>query len=163
MAIEQFLEDLKVAPFSMWLADTPNVVPAVQTVHIIGVALFFPAALFLGLRLAGLLRRGQTVASLAEKLTPWMWVGLAMLLPTGVLLFLEDPANLYFNNGFRAKMLMLVLGGLGLWAFQAHRRRHPEFWEQSPSIARGGFSLTVLALWCGVIASGRWIAYLAYF
>lgn len=163
MALYDALEGIKRAPFSAWIQDTPGVVPGIQTIHIIGVALFFPALLLLALRLTGLTLSRYTVRTVAERLTPWMWTGLGLLIPTGLLLFLEDPANLYWNMGFRWKMALLVVGAISLAAFEIHRRKRPGRWEAPPSLVTGALALTVLAVWAGVITSGRWIAYLAYF
>jgi hypothetical protein len=76
---------------------------------------------------------------------------------SGTLLFYVIPVRSYQSIFFRFKMILLLLAGLNVWTF--HSRVYPKVasWDvdaKPPRAARvaGAFSL---ALWVGVIVSGR--------
>ncbi len=58
-------------------------------------------------------------------------------------------------------MVLLLLSIAVNLGYQAPLKRNPEFWEASNVRRRAGQAVAFLslALWVGVIFSGRWIAY----
>jgi len=78
------------------------------------------------------------------RLRRFRWIGLAILLFTGALLFWSQPLRLYYSQFFRAKMLLLVL--IGVSALLPAR------------YARMTMVLS-LVLWSAVIFASRGIAY----
>jgi hypothetical protein len=80
---------------------------------------------------------------------------------SGTLLFYAIPVRSYQNIFFRFKMLLMLLAGLNVWIF--HSRVYPKAatWDVDgipPKPARVAGALS-LALWIGVVVSGRMIAY----
>ena len=80
---------------------------------------------------------------------------------SGTLLFYAIPVRSYQNIFFRFKMVLLLLAGLNVWIF--HSRVYPKAatWDvdrMPPRPARIAGALS-LALWIGVVVSGRMIAY----
>ena len=103
--------------FTDWLAGTPLsttiqnvswIIPTVQTVHIVCVAIVIAAVFLVDLRILGVFARGQPVAALSHRFLPWIWYALIVLLITGSLLVIGEPGRSLTNPAFIAKMLMLL-------------------------------------------------------
>jgi hypothetical protein len=156
------------AALSAWLADTSlshllqNVdwlVPAIQTVHILGIAVVMAAVLMVALGAFGLHGRGQPLARTVARFAPAVYLGVPVLLLSGLLMITAEPDRALPNPAFQIKMALLVLA-LTLSTFAARRAQRTGRSESVPA----GFGLRVaaavaLGLWLAVLVAGRWIAY----
>lgn len=134
--------------------------PAVNTVHLLGIGLLFGSIAIWDLRLLGLGRR-IAISSLARHLLPFTLLGFAAAAVSGFGLFLTEPAHIWANPMFRAKLALIALAGVNAAAFHAGVFRRVAAWDSDappPARARlaGGLSLM---LWSGAIVCGRFIAY----
>jgi len=156
--------------FCTWLAATPVsqaiqtidwIIPAVQTIHILAVAAVVTAALMVNLRLLGTRWSDQSVATVARRFLPLIWWALPVLLATGTVLIVAEPARALENPVFLLKMgLLLTAAGVTL-ACQLPIRTNSTFWELSPGRRRAGqlIALASIPLWIAIVCAGRWIAY----
>jgi len=156
--------------FFGWLAETPGSVALhesqyaysiIESIHVWTLAIFFGLVVMFDLRLLGWIMQKVPVSEVVGRLLPWTIVGFIIMVITGSLLFYAIPLRSYQNLFFRTKMILLLLAGLNVWLF--HSRVYPKIaaWDvdaMPPSRARlaGGISL---ALWTGIVCSGRMIAY----
>ena len=136
--------------------------PAVNTGHILGIALLFGAIVPLDLRLIGLWRT-IPIESLARVLVPVAATGLGLALATGPLLFLVDPLNYAGLAVFRLKLVLIVLGAINV--MMVHRSPHWRSAETANPAMVIDYSLMAaglisLLVWLLVIVCGRLIAYL---
>ncbi len=147
-------------PVAALVRDSVWAYPALETVHIIGLALVFGSILAYDLRILGW-DRDLPVSRLGAKLLPWVWAGFALNLVSGALLFASDAAEFAANTSFRAKMVLLVLAALNAFWFQARVARSLAAWDAGvmpPAAARIAAGLSIV-LWIGVITAGRLMAY----
>ena len=161
MSLLRFCDWLAATPGSVALHNSLYMYLIVSTVHVVTIALFVGTAAMLDLRLLGAAFRSIPVSEVAARLRPWTMAGFVLMLASGALLFYANPTPRYQNLFFRAKMLMLALAGVNALVF--HRRAYGRVadWDQDavpPRAARvaGGVAL---ALWAGMILSGRMVAY----
>jgi len=136
-------------------------VPLFQTVHIIAIAILLTSVYVVSFRLMGITRGGQPLAVLAAKAKPWIWSALCVLLGTGILLTIREPARELLNWAFRVKMLMvLALAGM-LLLVQICLRRSPEYWTESPARRRAAraIGIATVIIGAGIVTAGCWIAY----
>lgn len=126
--------------------------PALEIVHIVGIALLLGNLVLLELRVFG---RGAAlpVPELARLSLGLAGLGFSLAAATGLLMFATQPQELLANSAFTLKMLLLLAAGCNAAAF--HTRR---------SLLRldGTARLQMLlstGIWIAVIACGRWIAY----
>jgi hypothetical protein len=141
---------------SLWLF------PAIETLHLFGIVLLVGSTSALDLRLLGLSMRGQPVSKLAARLLPWAWVGFGVQITTGILLFSSEAVKCYTNLAFRVKMLMILLAGVNAIVFHWTAYRSIEKWDDvatTPIAAKIAGSFSIL-LWFGIVAAGRWIAFI---
>ncbi|HKZ08939.1 MAG TPA: DUF6644 family protein [Methylomirabilota bacterium] len=135
--------------------------PAVEIVHIAGIAALVGGAIMFDLRLLGL-SRGLPVAALAAHLLPWARVGLGLVVVSGALMFTAHATEWAENPAFRLKMLLIVAAGVNAWAFHRWPFRSVARWDRdtaAPPRARLA-AVASIVLWVAVIACGRLLAYL---
>jgi hypothetical protein len=134
--------------------------PIVEIIHIAGIVLLVGGAVLFDLRLLGLAPQ-LPVTDLARHLLRWARAGFTMVVPTGLLMFTAHATEMAVNPAFRLKLLLIALGGLNAGAFHWGPFRGVVAWNQDatpPTAARIAAALS-LAVWTGVIACGRLLAY----
>lgn len=134
--------------------------PAVEIVHILGFVLLAGSIAMFDLRLLGF-SRTLPVPALARHLLPWTLGALVLIVPSGFLMFTAHVGDFVGNPVFLLKMGLLFAAGVNAAAFHLGPYRSVERRERdrpAPAAARlhAGASL---AIWTGVIACGRLLAY----
>jgi uncharacterized membrane protein len=140
---------------SLWLF------PVIETVHIFGIISLVGSTSILDLRLMGLTFREEPVSKLAQRFLPWAWVGFVVQVVTGVLMFSSEATKMYGNLAFRIKMLLILTAGINAFVFDRLAYQSVGKWDNDPVAplsARIAGLLSIL-LWFGIVAAGRWIAY----
>jgi hypothetical protein len=159
--IKEFCDWLSTTNVSVAFQSANWFVPTVQTVHIISIAILLTAVYVVSFRLIGVTRGGQSLAVLTAKSTPWIWIALCVLLGTGILLTITEPARELLNWAFRVKMLMVIALAAILLVVQTRTRQSPEYWTESPTRRRAARAIGIAAviIGAGIVTAGRWIAY----
>jgi len=140
---------------SLWLF------PAIETVHLLGMAVLVATVTVFDLRLLGWMLRRERVSTLAARLLPWTWAGFAVQVVTGVVLFASEAVKIYGNPAFRLKLLLILLAGVQALIFQRTAYRNVATWDESsttPAGAKVSGAISIL-LWLGVVAAGRFIGF----
>ncbi len=137
----------------MWIATSSWAFPALEVVHIVGIALLLGNLVLVELRVWG---AGATldVAALGRLALTLSLAGFGLIVASGSLMFASQPQELLANRAFAVKIALMFLAGCNAAMFHA----------------RGGLAkldatakaqtLLSLGLWIGAIIAGRWIAYL---
>ncbi len=134
------------------LASHPWAYPALEAVHIAGIALLLGSLVVFELRVWG--RRAELpAAALARLALPVSALGLVLVAASGLLMFSSQPSELIGNRFFVAKLVLVMLAGLNAALF--HLR---DGVRRLDALARAQTVLS-LGLWLGAIICGRWIAY----
>jgi hypothetical protein len=154
---------------SKWLATTSLshtvqtagwIIPTLQTIHILCVAVLFSAAVLVDLRIWRLFLRELPMRDVGRRFLPLIWPVVLILLITGGLLIVGEPRRSLLNATFYVKMALLavalVITGLLQWSLAS-----PGFWDQDNAHRVAGRLAATASLlaWCGVIFAGRFIAY----
>src|SRR6202521_3799266 len=140
---------------SLWLF------PIIETVHIFGIILLVGSTSILDLRLIGLAFRDEPVSKLAKRFLPWAWAGFLTQVTTGLLLFSSEATKMYGNLGFEIKMLLILVAGIKAFVFHEIAYQSVGGWDNDPVAPLGArpAGLLSILLWFGMVAAGRWIAY----
>jgi magnesium-transporting ATPase (P-type) len=159
--IQEFCDWLSKTNVSVAFQSATWFVPTVQTVHIICIAILLTSVYVMSFRLMGVTRGGQPLAVLIAKSTPWVWITLCVLLGTGILLTITEPARELLNWVFRVKMLLVVALAAILLVVQNRMRRSPEYFTESPArrLAARAIGIAAVIIGAGIVTAGRWIAY----
>ena len=134
--------------------------PAVEIGHIVGFVTLVGAALMFDARLLGR-SRPVPVTALERHLLPWARWSLALVVPTGALMFAAHATEMAANPALRLKLVLLSAAFLNAGVFHRWPFRTVSDWNteiHAPVAARVNGLLSI-ALWVGVIACGRLIAY----
>ena len=134
------------------LASHPWAYPALEAVHITGIALLVGNLVLLELRLWGAVP-DLPVRPLARLSLTVALAGFGLVALTGLAMFSAQPAELLANRAFVVKMALVALAGLNAALFHAR-----DGLVRMDGLARVQTVLS-LGLWLGVIICGRWIAY----
>lgn len=134
------------------IAEHPIAYPALEVLHIAGIALLLGSLVLLELRVWGL-GRELPVAPLARLALPLSLGGFALAALSGLAMFAAHPAEMLANRAFVIKLVLLMLAGTNAAAFHARGGL-----QRADALARAQTALS-LGLWLAVIICGRWIAY----
>lgn len=135
---------------SLWLF------PVLEAIHLLGLCLLGGALLVVDLRMLGLGLTSQRIAGLARDARPWLVAGVAMMILTGVPLFLSEAIKCYYNQSFWVKMMALPVALLFTFGVR-QRMASDEDLQTSPRSRL--LALVSLGLWFTVAAAGRWIGF----
>jgi uncharacterized protein DUF6644 len=154
-AIQQLLSGMQHTSLSTAIRRSDWAVMALESVHLLGLALLGGAACIVALaavRRTGL--RGLSIAILAQGLRPLFAIGLLLMMASGALIVLSMPFKYYLNTAFRLKMVLLVVAITATaWLLRTA--------QSSESVGRQrGLALFSMLLWLGVGCSGRLIGFL---
>jgi len=131
--------------------------PVIESFHLLALALIGGAVLIVNLRLLGLGLRSQPAAQLARDTQPWLIGGLAVMVATGIPLFLSEAIKCYYSPAFRMKMAFLLPAIV--FTFTVHRKVAAADEKVVGPLRSGLVALVSVALWSVVGASGRWIGF----
>jgi hypothetical protein len=135
--------------------------PALETVHVFSLVAVLGTVAFVDFRLLGLSGRDYPVTVLSRQALPWTWVGFVLAVLSGALMTVGQAGEYITNPAFQLKLLMIVLAGANMLVFHLIPWKSVGRWDSAtsaPAAARVAGALS-LALWIGVIACGRWIAF----
>lgn len=159
--MDSFATDLALTPFSVWIQSTSWVVPWVQIVHIVAIALLLSSVFMIDMRILNLTARGQSMAATARRFIPWVWIAFVILLLSGAVLVIGEPVRSLLNVFFWSKMALLAVALLSTIIFQVTLNSHPAIWEATH--ARRSFvrvlAVSALLVWLAIVFAGRYIAY----
>jgi hypothetical protein len=155
-----------IIPFFQWCDDTALAqairnsriaFPVIENFHLFALTVLLGTIVILCLRQFGMILKTQSISEVAAALRPWNRWGLAVMLTSGILLFLSEAMKCYGNTSFRIKMIFLFFALL--FQFTIYNRIVKNEGSSAPlggKIAAG----VALCLWFGVGLAGRAIGFL---
>lgn len=157
-------------PFTEWLSQTSLsiaiqthlwIIPTIQSIHIVGIGVVVGSVFMMNLRVLGWAGRDQSLQETVDRFGPWMSASLCVLLLTGMLMVIGEPARELLAFSFWFKMFLVAVGTVFASAFMMAVRRNEPHWEESLVKRRTTKWLAVLTLliWATIIVLGRLIAY----
>jgi hypothetical protein len=137
------------------------IVPAVQSLHILAIAVVASSALMINLRLLGLYAADQPLQDVLSRFVPFIWWTLLVLLLTGMVMIVGEPPRSLKNPVFQLKMVLLAAALIATTICQITASVYPAFGGLNKGRSAGAASLACIsmALWAAIIFAGRWIAY----
>ena len=145
-------------PVSIYLQNLKNMVPVVQTLHLVAIAAVFSSAAMIDLRVLRLISKDRPLQSIFSRFEPGIWMGLVGLLLTGLLLIIAEPARSLLALQFQVKMVLVLCGVAVTLVLRRAMKDRPDRDGSSPVSAQI-LAGTSLVIWMCIIFAGRWIAY----
>jgi hypothetical protein len=137
--------------FQGWAAGSALAYPVANVLHVIGVVLLVGSAWAMDLRVLGMWRQ-LPMGGVLRAGRPVAILGLALLVPTGLLMFAADAEALAQSPVFRWKLVVVLAAVLNAVAFQFSTP------DRSLAVTRAMAAGSALG-WLVVLGLGRWIAY----
>lgn len=147
--------------FSIKLGEAIWIIPILQSIHILAVAMVLSSVLMIDLRLFGL-TTAYSVRQIMDRFMPFLWTGLVILAATGIIQITAEPKRtLNANPAFYLKMAMLLVAVGVTIGFQAYIRRNAADLENRAKriTLLQLAAIATLVLWIAIAVAGRWIAY----
>jgi len=154
----ELVSALQDSAFGAWARGSAYAYPLANLLHLAGLVLLVGGIGLLDLRLAGAFR-ALPVAALSRVLTPMAAAGLALMAPTGLVLFAADAEALAGSAVFRCKLVLIVVALANAVAFRLLWSARLSAWDAAAPPAARLMALASLGLWIAVGVLGRLIAY----
>lgn len=157
----EFLINLGQSPLSLAIATSSWAVPAMQSIHILSIAVIFISVLVIGLRVLGVIWTDQSLGKTVDRFAPWAWVSLAVLAITGIVLIAAEPLRQIMALSFWLKMILLAVAITVSVRFLKAVRTNPAYADLAVPVDSRTRTRTIatLAVWVAIIFLGRFIAY----
>jgi hypothetical protein len=151
-----FFEWCQKSALAVAILDTGWLMPLLNTMHEIGMALLLGSVLVTNLRMLGFIMTRRPVSEVAAELRPWIVIGLVIMMTTGLGLLLPEAVRWYRSDPFRVKMSFLLAALT--FQFTIHRSVARDG-SASLGMCRTAGALSLI-LWFGVGVGGRTLTFL---
>lgn len=160
MSIVTIAKWLQGLPLAHAVAQGPWIFPAVETVHVIAIAMVVGSIAVVDLRLLGVSWKTRPVTEVAEEVLPWTWGAFAVAAIAGALMFISAASKYVADLPFQLKMLLLVAAGANMAVFHVMTYRDVEVWNhgRTPPGAKLAAGLS-LAFWIAIVTCGRMVSF----
>jgi hypothetical protein len=156
-----FCQWLQATSFFTEFRGSGIVYPTILSLHMVALAFFACMILVTDLRLLGVGLKSYPVAELLDRLRTAKYVGFAIMVTCGILLFGAKAEEYYYNVFFRWKMVILALILLHGAVFRAGVYRNGVALDASGLTAQAKLAAVLsLILWISIIVCGRGIGYI---
>jgi hypothetical protein len=157
----RFLHWLSQTSLSVAIQTHLWIIPTIQSVHIVAVAVVVGSSLMIALRVLRMAGSDQTLLQTVGRFGPPLSGALGVSLVTGGLMVIGEPERDLLSFSFWLKMSMLAAATATTAVFRIAVGRNERQWEEviinrwtTRSIA-----ILMLLIWTGIVISGRLIAY----
>ena len=161
MFFRSWFEWLQALPSSVALRESIYGYPILLTSHVVSLCLFTGLIIFWDMRLVGMALKRVPVSNIPRRIFPWAIGGFLITSIAGLLLFYSEPMRFYGNFYFWLKTVLMFLAGVNALVFHLTTYHSVAAWESDAVTPFGARLAGVLslALWAGVVVTGRLIPY----
>jgi hypothetical protein len=156
-SLEPFVFWLADTAFAQWLGQSTLRIAWLLTFHLFGLTLLLGTMFILNLRLLGVIQSRKPAAQVARDLAPGLWIGLALILVSGALIFTGGAAKYYESSWFRLKMILLLSAIFFHFTIQRTIIKRDE--ARISTLLAKMTAMVELLLWFSVGFSGRAIGF----
>jgi hypothetical protein len=159
--IDNLLQWFESSSLAISIQQSAWAFPALETVHVIAVALVVGTIFVVDLRLLGLASIGRPITQLCSEILPITWAAFVLAVIAGTLMFISQAMEYFVNYAFRMKFFIIALAGINMLAFQLITYRGVSNWDRGPAIPISGRLAGAISLtcWIGIVFFGRWIGF----
>jgi hypothetical protein len=153
-----------------WLQDTDIATsiregallfPWIECIHVLAITFVVGSIAAVDFRLLGLASLDRRFSRLNAEIVPLTWIGFAIAVASGGLLFSSKAVQYADNLPFRLKMACLLLAGANMAVFQFRVFRSVAEWDNAhrPPLSAKVAGALSLFLWIAIVACGRVIGF----
>ena len=130
-----------------------NLWSVTEGTHVLTLMLFAGTIWIVDLRMMGAAFKNVPFSKLNDRVLPFTILGFAVMIITGIILFLAKPMDYYHNIWFRAKMVFLLIAAVNIYWFHHKLQKSQDDWDVMPD-ASGGASARDGAFWLAAGTAG---------
>jgi len=162
--LTEFCSWLEGSALATWIAESAWAFPTIESIHVVAITLVVGSIAVADLRLLGLAWKGRPVTDVLHDVLPMTWIAFAVALTCGSLLFITQATKYIDNSAFQIKMLLMVLAGVNMLAFELLTFRSISKWDRNVPVPFAGrlAGAVSLACWLGILVFGRQIGWTMY-
>jgi len=156
----QWLVALEASGLGAAIRQSVWIYPAANVVHVVAIAAFAGCVTLIDLTLLGIVRPAGR-ATLLPRVRRWTMGLLTLVVLSGLVLFIAEASHVALNRVFQLKLALIsvaILNGLVFGSRAEAAISKLTDAEPTPAYARTAAAAS-LCLWLGVVALGRFIAY----
>jgi hypothetical protein len=159
--ITALADALQQTGLSEWMRGSLKALPIVEAVHVMAIATVYGTIALVDLRLLGIRDTDRPFTRVFRELVRWTWLGFAIAVVTGVLLFMPNARTYVSNTAFGLKFGALILAGINMAVFEFTTLRTVARWDSvvPPPLSARVAGASSLVLWTSVIVFGRWVGF----
>jgi hypothetical protein len=159
--IKQLSLSIEQTYLSQSLQGVEWIVAFVQIIHILAVCTLMTAMMFSNLKALGILHRNHVLYPLASGLKLPAHIALLVLILSGIVMIVGEPARALLNPIFQLKMLLLIAAIICSIYLAMAQKKLANFFFGNPKIHffQKLIALISIGLWLAILFAGRWIAY----
>jgi len=150
-----FFDDLEQGFIGSFIRDSLWLFPAIEAIHLIGLAILGGSVLVNDLRLMRFLLVNKPAIYVLDQTMKWFYIGLTVLVSTGVPLFLSEAIKCFYSRAFWIKMCFLIIGII----FTLFLRNPLIRSETKENLRLKIVGFISVFIWAIVAGSGRWIGF----
>ena len=161
MTIADILSFLESSQLAEKIRESLYLFPLIESCHVLGLTMVFGTIAIIDLRLLGIASTRRSFRKIASDVLRWTWAAFALTVATGSLMFITNAGVYYHNFFFRTKMVLLVLAGINMLAFELTAARSKHQWDNERAAPLSGRTVAALSLllWIAIIFLGRWTGF----
>ncbi len=150
---------LHATAFSQMIQAVRWIIPLLQSIHIVMIGIVFVSSVVIALHVLGRVRAEESFQAVWGRFAPWSRTALVVMLVTGLLLVVGEPAREFSALSFWLKMGLVAIGASGTAAFgRRYGAAKAVGAARFPASARLA-AVGLIVLWGAVVLLGRAIAY----
>ena len=139
-------------PISLFARRITWLIPLLQIIHILSLAMILSALTMIDMRLWGV-SRGQTAIARSRQFLPWIWWALAVATLSGIALMVGSPRS-WRDSIFVAKLWMMAAATIATLALPFILRLNASRGKEANGLAVL-VGTAALVLWFGATLAGR--------
>ncbi len=130
-----------------------NLWSVTEGTHVLTLMLFAGTIWLVDLRMMGAAFKNVPFSKLNDRVLPFTILGFAVMIITGIILFLAKPMDYYHNIWFRGKMLFLLIAAANIYWFHHKLQKNQEQWDAMPESTGAAVASKGNAFWFAAAAT----------
>lgn len=152
------LNDIETSAIGAWTRESEWGYPIVLICHTVGMAIVVGAVMAFAFRI--FLSKSDTRIDWFELVFKLAWIGFAINLVSGLILFTGAAHRFAVHPAFQIKLASLAIGAVLIWFLSRRVQRLNDAGAPTNASSTRWLSAAAILFWFGAIAAGRLMAYI---
>jgi hypothetical protein len=157
--LTDFAEWLHATALSQMIQTVSWIIPLLQSIHILMIGIVFVSSLAVALRVLGRMRADEPFSAVWGRFAPWLWGAFIVMVLSGTLLIVGEPARQFGTLSFWLKMGLVLTAVIVTTLLGRLLKTAPHDAATPLRGAARPVAVGLVVLWIAIVFLGRAIAY----